>query len=78
MDAIGRYGGVANPCWTLGGETVLSFRHHHRSGKSIGFVSDPQHRRFVATYLSDTATAVILDYTEQRRAVVKLEFEEGG
>lgn len=30
MDDIRRHGGLSRPFWTLGGGTVLMFRHRHR------------------------------------------------
>lgn len=44
IDEISRYGGIADPFWTLGGGTVLMFRYRHRPSKDIDiFVSDPQY-----------------------------------
>ena len=56
IDEISRYGGIKDPFWTLGGGTVLMFRHHHRLSKDIDiFVPDPQYLGFVTPRLSDTA-----------------------
>jgi Nucleotidyl transferase AbiEii toxin, Type IV TA system len=78
IDEISRYGGVADPFWTLGGGTVLMFRYHHRLSKDIDiFVPDPQYLGFVTPRLSDTAADLTQDYTEQPGAFVKLLFEEG-
>lgn len=78
IDEIGRYGGVADPFWTLGGGTVLMFRYRHRLSKDIDiFVPDPQYLGFVTPRLSDTAAGMTEDYTEQPSAFVKLVFEEG-
>lgn len=30
IDEIHMHGGIADPFWTLGGGTVLMFRHRHR------------------------------------------------
>jgi len=78
IDEISRYGGVADPFWTLGGGTVLMFRYRHRLSKDIDiFVPDPQYLGFVTPRLSDTAAELTQDYTEQPNAFVKLQFEEG-
>ena len=48
IDEIRVHGGIADPFWTLGGGTVLMFRHRHRLSKDIDiFVSDPQYLGFV-------------------------------
>ncbi len=78
IDEISRYGGIKDPFWTLGGGTVLMFRHHHRLSKDIDiFVPDPQYLGFVTPRLSDTAADLTQDYTEQPGAFVKLQFDEG-
>ena len=78
IDDISRYGGIANPFWTLGGGTVLMFRYRHRLSKDIDiFVPDPQYLGFVTPRLSDTAADMTEDYTEQPGMIVKLQFEEG-
>jgi len=78
IDEISRYGGIADPFWTLGGGTVLMFRYRHRLSKDIDiFVPDPQYLGFVTPRLSDTAAGMTQDYTEQSGAFVKLQFEEG-
>ena len=78
IDEISRYGGIADPFWTLGGGTVLMFRFRHRLSKDIDiFVPDPQYLGFVTPRLSDTAADLTQDYTEQPGAFVKLQFEEG-
>jgi hypothetical protein len=78
IDEIGRYGGIKDPFWTLGGGTVLMFRYHHRLSKDIDiFVPDPQYLGFVTPRLSDRAADMTQDYTEQPGAFVKLQFEEG-
>lgn len=78
VDEIGRHGGITRPFWTLGGGTVLMFRHRHRLSKDIDvFVPDPQYLGFVTPRLSDTAAALTQDYTEQPGTFVKLLFEEG-
>lgn len=78
IDEISRYGGIADPFWTLGGGTVLMFRYRHRLSKDIDiFVPDPQYLGFVTPRLSDTAADLTQDYTEQPGAFVKLQFEEG-
>jgi len=42
IDDIRKYGGIADPFWTLGGGTVLMFRYRHRLSKDIDiFVPDP-------------------------------------
>jgi hypothetical protein len=39
---IRRHGGITDPFWTLGGGTVLMFRHRHRLSKDIDiFVPNP-------------------------------------
>ncbi len=78
IDEISRYGGIADPFWTLGGGTVLMFRYRHRLSKDIDiFVPDPQYLGFVTPRLSDTAADFTQDYTEQPGAFVKLQFDEG-
>jgi hypothetical protein len=78
IDEIRRYGGVADPFWTLGGGTVLMFRYRHRLSKDIDiFVPDPQYLGYVTPRLSDTAADLTQDYTEQPGAFVKLQFEAG-
>lgn len=78
IDEIRTHGGIADPFWTLGGGTVLMFRHRHRLSKDIDiFVPDPQYLGFVSPRLSDVAAGLTEDYTEQANAFVKLQFEEG-
>ncbi|CAE6751394.1 nucleotidyl transferase AbiEii/AbiGii toxin family protein [Xanthomonas arboricola pv. juglandis] len=78
IDEISQYGGITDPFWTLGGGTVLMFRHRHRLSKDIDiFVPDPQYLGFVTPRLSDSAADLTQDYTEQPGAFVKLQFEEG-
>lgn len=78
IDEISRYGGIADPFWTLGGGTVLMFRYNHRLSKDIDiFVPDPQYLGFVTPRLSDAAADLTQDYTEQPGSFVKLQFEEG-
>ena len=78
IDEISKYGGMADPFWTLGGGTVLMFRYRHRLSKDIDiFVPDPQYLGFVTPRLSDTAADLTEDYTEQSGMFVKLQFEEG-
>jgi hypothetical protein len=78
IDEISRYGGIADPFWTLGGGTVLMFRYRHRQSKDIDiFVPDPQYLGFVTPRLSDAAADLTQDYTEQPGSFVKLQFEEG-
>ncbi|MFT3816857.1 MAG: nucleotidyl transferase AbiEii/AbiGii toxin family protein [Rubrivivax sp.] len=78
IDEISHYGGVVEPFWTLGGGTVLMFRHHHRLSKDIDiFVPDPQYLGYVTPRLSDTAANLTQDYTEQPASFVKLQFDEG-
>lgn len=78
IDEIRRHGGVADPFWTLGGGTVLMFRHRHRLSKDIDiFVPNPQYLGFVSPRLSDVAAGLTSDYSEDPNAWVKLQFEEG-
>ena len=78
IDEIRTHGGIADPFWTLGGGTVLMFRHRHRLSKDIDiFVPDPQYLGFVTPRLSDAAANLTEDYTEATDAFVKLQFEEG-
>ena len=78
IDEIRVHGGIADPFWTLGGGTVLMFRHRHRLSKDIDiFVSDPQYLGFVTPRLNNVAADMTADYTEQPSAWVKLQFEEG-
>jgi hypothetical protein len=77
VNEIQRYGGLANPFWTLGGGTVLMFRYGHRLSKDIDIVvPDPQYLGNVTPRLSDTAAALTEDYTETG-SFVKLQFDEG-
>ncbi|SDV50808.1 nucleotidyl transferase AbiEii/AbiGii toxin family protein [Chitinasiproducens palmae] len=78
IDEISRYGGIADPFWTLGGGTVLMFRYRHRLSKDIDIiVPDLQYLGFVSPRLSDTAADLTQNYTEQPGAFVRLQFEEG-
>lgn len=78
LDEIRTHGGIADPFWTLGGGTVLMFRHRHRLSKDIDiFVPDPQYLGYVTPRLSEVAANMTPDYTEQPNASVKLQFEEG-
>lgn len=78
IDEIRTHGGIADPFWTLGGGTVLMFRHRHRLSKDIDvFVPDPQYLGFVTPRLNNMAADMTADYTEQPSAWVKLQFEEG-
>ena len=78
IDEIRVHGGIADPFWTLGGGTVLMFRHRHRLSKDIDvFVPDPQCLGFVTPRLNNVAADMTADYTEQPSAWVKLQFEEG-
>ena len=78
IDEIRKHGGVADPFWTLGGGTVLMFRHRHRLSKDIDiFVPDPQYLGFVTPRLNDVAAELTEDYTEMAGSFVKLQFEEG-
>lgn len=78
VDEISRYGGIADPFWTLGGGTVLMFRYRHRLSKDIDiFVPDPQYLGYVTPRLSDAAADLTQDYTEQPGSFVKLQFDEG-
>ena len=78
IDEIRVHGGIADPFWTLGGGTVLMFRHRHRLSKDIDvFVPDPQYLGFVTPRLNNVAADMTADYTEQPSAWVKLQFEEG-
>lgn len=75
---IRRHGGITDPFWTLGGGTVLMFRHRHRLSKDIDiFVPNPQYLGFVTPRLSDVAASLTSDYSEDPSAWVKLQFEEG-
>lgn len=72
------HGGVNDPFWTLGGGTILMFRHRHRLSKDIEiFVPNPQYLGFVTPRLSDVAANLTSDYSEDPSAWVKLQFEEG-
>jgi len=78
IDGIQRHGGLEDPFWTLGGGTVLMFRHGHRISKDIDiFVPDPQYLGYVTPRLSDVAAELTEDYVEMPGAFVKLQFEEG-
>ncbi|QNG78020.1 hypothetical protein GPNADHDJ_02233 [Stenotrophomonas maltophilia] len=78
IEEIRRHGGVIDPFWTLGGGTVLMFRHRHRLSKDIDiFVPNPQYLGFVTPRLSDVAASLTGDYSEDPSSWVKLQFEEG-
>lgn len=78
IEEIRRLGGVADPFWTLGGGTVLMFRHRHRLSNDIDiFVPDPQYLGFVNPRLSDVAAGLTEEYTEGPDNWIKLQFEEG-
>lgn len=78
IDEIRTHGGISDPFWTLGGGTVLMFRHRHRLSKDIDiFVPDPQFLGFVTPRLNDVAASLTAEYTELPSAWVKLQFEEG-
>jgi len=78
IEEIRTHGGIVDPFWTLGGGTVLMFRHRHRLSKDIDiFVPNPQYLGFVTPRLSDVAASLTSEYTEDPSAWVKLQFEEG-
>jgi hypothetical protein len=78
VEEIRKHGGIRDPFWTLGGGTVLMFRHRHRLSKDIDiFVPDPQYLGFVMPRLSDVAADLTEDYVEMAGSFVKLQFEEG-
>lgn len=63
--------------WTMGGGTVLMFRHRHRSSKDIDiFFSDPQPLGFVNPRLGGPAEEMTSKYDESN-GHVKLIFPEG-
>lgn len=73
-----RIGGISDPYWTLGGGTVLMFRHDHRTSKDIDiFVPDPQYLGYLTPRLSDRAAALTTNYIEDPSSYIKLQFEEG-
>ncbi|SAI49258.1 Nucleotidyl transferase of uncharacterised function (DUF1814) [Bordetella ansorpii] len=69
--------GLPDPYWTLGGGTVLMFRHDHRASKDIDiFVADPQYLGYLTPRLSDKAAERTSDYLEDHGSL-KLYFAEG-
>ena len=77
IDDFEKYGGLANPFWTLGGGTVLMLRYEHRRSKDIDiFVPDPQYLGYVTPRLSDAAADISHDYVEAA-GYVKLIRREG-
>lgn len=63
--------------WTMGGGTVLMFRHHHRISKDIDiFFSDPQPLGFVNPRLGGIAEEMTSKYDESS-GHLKLFFPEG-
>jgi len=63
--------------WTMGGGTVLMFRHHHRVSKDIDiFFGDPQPLGFVNPRLGGLAEEMTSKYDESG-GHVKLFFPEG-
>lgn len=78
LDDLRTIGGEEDPFWTLGGGTVLMFRHDHRASKDIDiFVADPQYLGYFTPRLSDKAAELTLQYVEDASSYVKLQFEEG-
>lgn len=77
IDDFEKYGGLANPFWTLGGGTVLMLRYEQRQSKDIDiFVPDPQYFGYVTPRLSDAAADISHDYVEAA-GYVKLIRREG-
>jgi len=63
--------------WTMGGGTVLMFRHNHRSSKDIDiFFSDPQPLGYVNPALGGVAEQMTSEY-EVSEGHIKLYFPEG-
>lgn len=78
LDDLRTVGGATDPFWTLGGGTVLMFRHDHRASKDIDiFVADPQYLGYLTPRLSDKAAELTSQYVEDASSYVKLQFEEG-
>lgn len=78
LEDLSTVGGVSDPFWTLGGGTVLMFRHNHRASKDVDvFVSDPQYLGYLTPRLSDKAADMTSNYVEDSNSYVKLQFEEG-
>lgn len=78
LDDLRTIGGAQDPFWTLGGGTVLMFRHNHRASKDIDiFVADPQYLGYLTPRLSDNAAELTSQYVEDANSYVKLQFEEG-
>lgn len=78
LDDLRTIGGLQDPFWTLGGGTVLMFRHDHRASKDIDiFVADPQYLGYLTPRLSDKAAELTSQYVEDSSSYVKLQFEEG-
>lgn len=70
-------GAEAEIAWTLGGGTVLMFRHHHRVSKDIDiFFSDPQPLGYVNPALGGVAEQMTSEY-EVSDGHVKLYFPDG-
>lgn len=66
-----------DPFWTMGGGTVLMFRHHHRISKDIDiFFGDPRPLGFVNPRLGGIAEEMTSKYDESS-GHVKLFFPEG-
>lgn len=78
LDDLSTIGGAQDPFWTLGGGTVLMFRHDHRASKDIDiFVADPQYLGYLTPRLSDKAAEMTSAYVEDASSYVKLQFDEG-
>lgn len=78
LEDLSTIGGVSDPFWTLGGGTVLMFRHDHRASKDIDiFLADPQYLGYLTPRLSDKAADMTSTYIEDPSSYVKLQFQEG-
>lgn len=78
LEDLSAVGGVRDPFWTLGGGTVLMFRHNHRASKDVDiFLSDPQYLGYLTPRLSDKAADMTTSYVEDPSSYVKLQFDEG-
>ena len=72
LDAVG-----PDTFWTMGGGTVLMFRHNHRASKDVDiFFRDPQPLGYVNPRLGGTAERMTSQY-EESSGHVKLYFKEG-
>lgn len=76
LDAVAN-DGVAVPCWSLGGGTVLMFHYAHRLSKDIDiFVPDPQFLGYINPRIGGKGEELTQQYTDASE-YIKLYLPEG-